>query len=132
MFRKTEQAAENLWPQNFLPNFQTSFCQNGNGKPPPIEAKRLKRAEFAKLIVDSTWKKVLEYIPRAPPKAKHGEAITDSANQWESLKISLAKGTAELSNKRIKNHLRHFAVGRSKLHISATTIGADASLKQTT
>lgn len=47
--------------------------------------------------------------------------------QWESLNLLLEHSDAELSNSRLENHVRPFAIGRKKWLFADTTKGADAS-----
>jgi transposase len=62
-----------------------------------------------------------------PAKSKLGEAMTYLANQWDTLVVFLGDGRAALSNNRIENFIRPFAVGRKNWLFSDTACGAEAS-----
>lgn len=85
------------------------------------------RKEHSTPIVDSIRKRLDEYRAQVTPKSKLGEALTYLANQWDTLKVFLDTGQAELSNNRIENHIRPFAVGRKNWLFASTAKGAEAS-----
>jgi hypothetical protein len=95
-------------------------------KLPPSEKIQL-RKERSGPLVQSIEKRLQEYREQVPPKSKLGEALTYLAGQWESLIVFLEHSEAELSNNRIENHIRPFAIGRKNWLFADTTKGADAS-----
>jgi transposase len=95
-------------------------------KLPPSEKIQLRKKQSGPLV-QSIEKRLQEYREQVPPKSKLGDALTYLAGQWESLIVFLERSEAELSNNRIENHIRPFAIGRKNWLFADTTKGADAS-----
>jgi transposase len=111
----------------FLDDIQALFMHEREfEKLLPIEKVTL-RKEVSGPVIQSIEKRLHNFRHQVPPKSKLGEALTYLANQWDSLIVFLEHGEAELSNNRIENHIRPFAIGRKNWLFSDTVKGADAS-----
>jgi transposase len=90
-------------------------------------ARAQQRQEKSSEVVNIIKAKLDKFKGQAPPKSKLGIALTYLENQWDTLVVFLSEGQAELSNNRIENHIRPFAIGRKNWMFSATAKGAEAS-----
>ena len=68
-----------------------------------------------------------ENLLRVTPKSKLGIAMNYLNNEWLSLVFYLDEGQAALSNNRLENLIRPFAIGRKNWLFSDTPAGAHAS-----
>lgn len=66
-------------------------------------------------------------VPKAPPESKLGKAISYTMGQWPKLNVFLTHGDVPLTNNRVENAIRPFAVGRKGWLFSDTVKGAVAS-----
>jgi transposase len=116
-----------LLASKFLDHIQELFIveREIQGKPPDeILAKRkIKSALIVQIIKELLDKN----IDRIPPKSKNGVALTYLKNQWQHLVQFLEHGEASLSNNRIENHVRPFAIGRKNWLFANSQTGANAS-----
>ena len=87
------------------------------------EQRQVKSSEIIKNIRE----KLDKFKGQAPPKSKLGIALIYLENQWDTLVVFLSEGRAELSNNRMENHIRPFAIGRKNWMFSATAKGAESS-----
>jgi transposase len=71
------------------------------------------------------WLTALE--PKATPGSKLGKAISYTTGQWAKLSVFLTHGDVPLTNNRVENAIRPFAVGRKGWLFSDTVKGAVAS-----
>jgi transposase len=85
------------------------------------------RKEKSSEIVNIIRAKLDKFKDQVPPKSKLGIALIYLTNQWKTLVAFLSEGQAELSNNRIENHIRPFAIGRKNWMFSATAKGAESS-----
>jgi len=97
-------------------------CQNHS----PLEILLL-RQEKSQPLVDEIKAKLDERLPKIPPKSKLGIALKYLKNEWPHLTMFLKYGEASLSNNRIENHVRPFAIGRKNWMFSDTQKGATSS-----
>lgn len=112
---------------DFLDDIQALFLAERDWVGLEPEARAAGRTEKSKPIVERIKLRLDEERYKVPPKSKLGSALTYLANQWETLIVFLADGRASLSNNRMENHIRPFAVGRKNWLFSDTSAGADAS-----
>jgi transposase len=89
------------------------------------EQRKLQRQERSKPVLEaySAWLSTVDALKGS----KLGEAVTYSANQWETLVRFLEDGQIELSNNRAENAIRPFVIGRKGWLFSDTSKGARAS-----
>lgn len=111
----------------FLDDIQLLFLAERDWVGLAPEERLAGRLEKSKPIVDRIKQRLDDERYNVPPKSKLGAALTYLANQWETLVVFLADGRASLSNNRMENHIRPFAVGRKNWLFSDTSAGADAS-----
>jgi transposase len=111
----------------FLDDFQKLFMLEREFEALNAEQRVLQRQLLSKPLTGTIRTRLDEYRHKVTPKSKLGEALTYLANQWETLTVFLETGQAELSNNRIENHIRPFAVGRKNWLFSSTAKGAEAS-----
>jgi transposase len=85
------------------------------------------RKTHSKPIIDQIKTLLDDARIRIPTKNDLGDALTYLHNEWTYLIRFLDHGAASLSNNRIENHVRPFAIGRKNWLFADTTKGADAS-----
>jgi transposase len=81
------------------------------------------RQEKAKPVIDVIWEEVSKI--QAPPKSLLGVAATYIINQWLYLIAYLNYGEVPISNCRIENQVRPFAVGRRNWSFTGTPESAN-------
>jgi len=81
-----------------------------NAKGLSYEARQAERQKEAILILDMIEKRINQI--NAPPKSLLGKAVTYATNQWQYLTKYVKHGEAEISNCRVENQIRPFALGR--------------------
>jgi transposase len=89
---------------------------------------RLKsRKEKSTRIIADIRTSLNEALPKVPQKSKLGLALHYIDNEWDGLVRFLENGNLSLSNNRIENYVRPFAIGRKNWLFCDTTAGAQAS-----
>jgi len=89
---------------------------------------RLKiRQEKSKPIIDSIRKLIDEYVTQIMPRSKLGIAFGYISEEWTNLNQFLSDGSVNLSNNRVENAIRPFAIGRNNWMFSYSANGADSS-----
>jgi transposase len=78
-------------------------------------------------IVDKIFEKMESNRNKIPPKSKLGLAMTYLANERQHLIVFLSHPNASISNNRVENHIRPFAIGRKNWLFSDTQKGATSS-----
>lgn len=125
--KKDGAAAGKSLAGTFLDDIQKLFILEREWTILVPEERLLRRSERSKPIVDRIRLRLDDERFKVTPKSKLGAALTYLANQWDTLVVFLAEGRAALSNNRMENHIRPFAVGRKNWLFSDTVAGADAS-----
>jgi transposase len=85
------------------------------------------RQEKSKPIVDEIKATLDKKLATVPPKSKLGNALNYLNNEWQHLIVFLNHPEASLSNNRIENHVRPFAIGRKNWMFADTQKGATSS-----
>ena len=91
------------------------------------EERCAERQKHSKPLVEDLQSYLDENLTRVTPKSKLGMAMTYLKNQWPLLTVFLNDGRASLSNNRMENLIRPFAIGRKNWMFSDTVAGAEAS-----
>lgn len=90
--------------------------------------KRLeKRKENSAPIVEDIRKSLTAAMPQVTPTSKLGLALRYMDNEWDGLVRFLENGDVSISNNRIENFVRPFAIGRKNWLFCDTVAGAHAS-----
>lgn len=85
------------------------------------------RKEKAPPIIARIRSLIDENVTQVFPRSKLGEAFGYISNEWEYLQHFLTDDSISLSNNRVENAIRPFAVGRKNWLFSDTVEGAKAS-----
>ena len=85
------------------------------------------RKEKSEPIILSLRKLIDDYVTKILPRSKLGTAFGYISNEWEYLTEFLNSGFIALSNNRVENLIRPFAIGRKNWLFSNSANGADAS-----
>lgn len=89
---------------------------------------RLKqRREIAAPIVSEIKALLEKSLIEVTPKSKLGLALAYLNNEWDSLTAYVEEGRASISNNRVENLIRPFAIGRKNWLFADTPDGAHAS-----
>lgn len=113
----------------FLDEIQRLFLLERAWKQLTNDERILRRKEESAPIVEKIRSLIDNNAHRVPPKSKLGIAIGYLANEWEHMVVFLERGDAVLSNNRMENFIRPFAIGRKNWMFSDTVAGAEASAK---
>ena len=85
------------------------------------------RKEKSTPIINSIRKLIDENVTQVMPRCKLGIAFGYICEEWTNLNQFLSNGSINLSNNRIENAIRPFAIGRNNWMFSYSANGADAS-----
>jgi hypothetical protein len=111
----------------FLDCFQKLFLFEREWEDLSTEERLNNRILHAKSIWNEMQSKLFAIQPNVPPKSKLGRALGYLSLQWNSLVQYLSIGNAEISNNRMENFIRPFAIGRKNWMFSNSQNGAKAS-----
>ncbi len=111
----------------FLNRIQKLFLAERDWKGLSAEERGAERQKISKPLVEDLQSYLDENLTRVTPKSKLGMAMTYLKNQWPLLTVFLNDGRASLSNNRMENLIRPFAIGRKNWMFSDTVAGAEAS-----
>ncbi|WWW15103.1 hypothetical protein Spiro2_001989 [Spirobacillus cienkowskii] len=85
------------------------------------------RLEKATPIIQNIRKLIDENVNKVLPRSKLGDAFGYISNEWPHLLHFLGNGLIALSNNKVENAIRPFAIGRKNWLFSYSTRGAQAS-----
>jgi transposase len=85
------------------------------------------RFEKASPIIQNIRKLIDENVNKILPRSKLGTAFSYISNEWPHLLHFLDNGLIALSNNKVENAIRLFAIGRKNWLFSHSTRGAQAS-----
>jgi transposase len=85
------------------------------------------RKQKSKPVIDKIREKLDSAKLKIPPKCKLSLALKYLENEWEHLLQILCHANASISNNRIENHVRPFAIGRKNWLFADTQNGATSS-----
>lgn len=91
------------------------------------EARLQLRKEKAPPVLEEIERRLTENRDKVPPKSKLGGALGYLADEWDGLVQFLKDGRVALSNNRVENFIRPFALGRKNWLFADTVAGAQAS-----
>ena len=91
------------------------------------EERLLVRQEKSKPIIQNIRNLIDNYVTQITPRSKLGIAFGYISGEWPQLIQFLNHGSISLSNNRVENAIRPFAIGRNNWLFSYSTDGADAS-----
>jgi transposase len=115
------------WLETFLDDIRDLVLLEWEFDKLPLSETIQLRKKQSSPLVQSIEKPLQEYREQVTSKSKLGDVLTYLDGQWESLIVFLEHSEAELSNNRIENHIRPFAIGRKNWRFADTTKGAAAS-----
>ena len=93
----------------------------------PLDEKYRTRQEKTKAILDELKKYIDEIRCKITPTSVAGKAVNYTFNEWKYLTVFLGHPEVDISNEKIENAIRPFAVGRKNWLFSDTVDGAKAS-----
>ena len=85
------------------------------------------RQEKSLPVINAIRKLIDDNINKIVPRSKLGSAFGYISNEWPHLEHFLNNGNISLSNNRVENAIRPFAIGRKNWLFSDTIEGAEAS-----
>ena len=92
----------------------------------PAERVEIRQRKSAPILKDfHAWLEAL--APKVLPESRIGKAVLYTLRQWQKLCVFLTHGDVPLTNNRVENAIRPFAVGRKGWLFSDTVKGALAS-----
>jgi len=92
-----------------------------------LEEKLKTRQEKIKPILDDLKKYLDEVRTKITPDSLAGKAVNYTCNEWKYLTVFLDYSEVDISNEKIENSIRPFAIGRKNWLFSNTVEGANAS-----
>ena len=111
----------------FLTEIQKLFLLEREIEPlSPLEKQNM-RFEKASPIIQNIRKLIDENVNKVLPRSKLGNAFGYISNEWPHLLHFLGNGLIALSNNKVENAIRPFAIGRKNWLFSYSTRGAQAS-----
>jgi len=93
----------------------------------PLDEKYAARQAKCKPILDELRKIIDEVRTKITPTSVAGKAINYTFNEWKYLTVFLDHPEVDISNEKIENSIRPFAVGRKNWLFSDSVDGAKAS-----
>jgi transposase len=111
----------------FLNAFQKLFLLERDWENLNFAERVLKRNQEAALIWNEIQNKLTVLRPQVTPKSNLGKALNYLSNQWNDVTKYLSYGDTEISNNRMENFIRPFAIGRKNWLFSNSQAGAKAS-----
>lgn len=124
---KDASAKNNSLPASFMEEIKALFLLERDWKDLEVEERQKMRQEFSTPIVQRIRELVDDNLHKVPPKSKIASAMGYLGNDWSTFTAFLDDGRLELSNNRIENYIRPFAVGRKNWLFADTVSGANAS-----
>ena len=111
----------------FLDLIQKMFLAERAWRELSVDDHTEQRKQVTKPIIDEIKALLDRHRGLAPPSLNMGRALTYLFNQWDSLIVCATDARAELSNNRMENFIRPFAIGRKNWMFCDTPAGANAS-----
>jgi transposase len=92
----------------------------------PAQRVEVRQQRSAPIMADfHTWLEAL--APKVLPESRIGKAVYYALGQWQKLCVFLTHGEAPMTNNRVENAIRPFALGRKGWLFADTVKGATAS-----
>jgi hypothetical protein len=113
--------------EEFLEEMKKLFLLERDLKSLSPEKRLEARKQQAPPVLAELRKKLDENLTKVPPRSKLGTALRYLAEEWDGLLRFLEDGRVSLSNNRVENFIRPFAVGRKNWLFADTVLGAQAS-----
>ena len=111
----------------FLALIQELFMHERDWKTLSTQERLDQRKEHSQALVDKIWNLYEQNCAAVPDKSKIGRAIGYLHGEWQGLLEFLSNGSVSLSNNRIENFIRPFAVGRKNWLFADSVEGAKSS-----
>ena len=111
----------------FLTRIQELFALERKWQGLSIDEILSNRQQIAAPLVENIRSLLDKYRSQVSPKSHLGKAIAYLDNDWPIFTVYLSDGRAAISNNRMENFIRPFAIGRKNWLFSDTPAGAHAS-----
>lgn len=111
----------------FLTRIQELFALERKWQGLSIDEILSSRQQIAAPLVENIRALLDKYRSQVSPKSHLGKAIAYLDNDWPIFTVYLSDGRAAISNNRMENFIRPFAIGRKNWLFSDTPAGAHAS-----
>ena len=113
--------------EEFLKEIKKLFAIEAKIQDQTPEKRVMIRKKESQPIITTIRNLIDTYAPKALPSSKIGKAIGYLSNEWPHLLHFLENGHVALSNNRVENAIRPFAIGRKNWIFQNTARGAHAS-----
>ena len=116
-----------LLAEEFLKEIKKLFLIEREVLPLTAEERVKIRQEKSQPVITEIRKLIDDNVNKIVPRSKLGNAFGYISNEWPHLLHFLNHGLISLSNNRVENVIRPFAIGRKNWLFSDTVEGAEAS-----
>ena len=120
-------SAGKLLAEKFLIEIKKLFLVEREVIPLTVDERVKIRQEKSLPVINAIRKLIDDNINKIVPRSKLGSAFGYISNEWPHLEHFLNNGNISLSNNRVENAIRPFAIGRKNWLFSDTIEGAEAS-----